>query len=54
MHMVYEVENKKKYLFVMFSNIQPLPLFIDYIFVIFPRKQDLTFHANCLHWRQFA
>ena len=20
----------------------------------FPRKQDLTFHANCLRWRQFA
>ena len=20
----------------------------------FPGKQDLTFHANCLHWRQFA
>ena len=25
-----------------------------YFFLIFPRKQDLTFHANCLHWRQFA
>ena len=24
------------------------------IFLIFPRKQNLTFHANCLHWRQFA
>ena len=24
------------------------------IFSCFPRKQDLTFHANCLHWRQFA
>ena len=24
------------------------------VFLIFPRKQDLTFHANCLHWRQFA
>ena len=23
-------------------------------FFIFPRKQDLTFHANCLHWRKFA
>ena len=23
-------------------------------FVIFPRKQDLTFHTNCLHWRQFG
>ena len=21
---------------------------------IFSRKQDLTLHANCLHWRQFA
>ena len=25
----------------------------DDIFLIFPRKQNLTFHANCLHWRQF-
>ena len=24
------------------------------IFFFFSRKQDLTFHANCLHWRQFA
>ena len=24
------------------------------ISLIFPRKQDMTFHANCLHWRQFA
>ena len=23
-------------------------------FSYFPRKQDLTFHENCLHWRQFA
>ena len=23
-------------------------------FLFFLRKQDLTFHANCLHWRQFA
>ena len=22
---------------------------IDDIFLMFPRKQDLTFHANCLH-----
>ena len=27
---------------------------IDEIFLFFPRKQDLTFYANCLHWRQFA
>ena len=26
----------------------------DDIFFIFPRKQDLTFHANCLLRRQFA
>ena len=26
----------------------------DYFFLIFPRKLDLTFHANCLQWRQFA
>ena len=24
------------------------------IFLIFPRKQDSTFHANCVQWRQFA
>ena len=24
------------------------------IFLIFPRKQDLTVHVNCLHWKQFA
>ena len=24
------------------------------IFLSFPRKQDLAFHANCLQWRQFA
>ena len=24
------------------------------IFLIFPRKQHLTFHANCLLWKQFA
>ena len=24
------------------------------IFPIFPGKQDMTFHANCLQWRQFA
>ena len=24
------------------------------IFLIFPSKQYLTFHANCLRWRQFA
>ena len=22
-------------------------------FLIFPQKQDLTFHANCLHWRHY-
>ena len=27
---------------------------IDSIFLIFPRKQDLTFHAHCLHWRLLA
>ena len=26
----------------------------DEIFLIFPRKQDLTLHANCLLRRQFA
>ena len=25
-----------------------------FFFFFFPRKQDLPFHANCLHWRQFA
>ena len=23
-------------------------------FLFFPRKQNLTFYANCFHWRQFA
>ena len=23
-------------------------------FLVFPRKQVLTVHANCLHWRQSA
>ena len=27
---------------------------IEIFFLIFPRKQVLTFHANCLQWRQFA
>ena len=27
---------------------------IKIVFLIFPRKEDLTFHANCLHQRQFA
>ena len=27
---------------------------IDDIFLFFPRKQDLIFHADCLHLRQFA
>ena len=26
----------------------------EIVFFIFPRKQDLPFHANCLQWRQFA
>ena len=26
----------------------------EIFFLFFPRKQDLSFHANCLHWRQFA
>ena len=27
---------------------------VIFFFLIFPRKQDLTFHAYCLHCRQFA
>ena len=23
-------------------------------FLMFPRKQDLTFHTNCFHWSEFA
>ena len=23
-------------------------------YLIFPRKQDLTFHENCFHWKQFV
>ena len=29
-------------------------LIIYIYFFCFPSKQGLTFHANCLHWRQFA
>ena len=25
-----------------------------FFFLNFPRKQDLMFHTNCFHWRQFA
>ena len=39
-------------LIVSWANLADLKLVI--FFLIFPRKQDLTFHANCLHWRQFA
>ena len=28
--------------------------FFFFVVVNFPRKQDLTFHAICLQWRQFA
>ena len=39
--------------------LHPLPLSwliqqTDDMFLTFPRKKDFTFHANCLHWRQFA
>ena len=27
---------------------------VKYVFLISPKKQDLTFHANSLHWKQFA
>ena len=27
---------------------------LEIFFFIFPRKQYMTFHANCLQWRQFA
>ena len=27
---------------------------IEIFFLIFPRKQVLTFYANCLQWRQFS
>ena len=27
---------------------------IEIFFLIFPRRQDLTFHADCLQWRHFA
>ena len=44
----------------LYANL-PLPLFglirrttNWYFFLTFPRKQDLTFHANCFHSRQFA
>ena len=27
---------------------------LKYFFLIFPHKTELTFHAKCLQWRQFA
>ena len=43
---------------ILFNLYHSLGIFsrrhIDDIFLIFPRKQDLTFHANCLLRRQFA
>ena len=38
--------------FITLSAIQQMTNW--WYFLIFPRKQDLTFHANCLYWRQFA
>ena len=32
---------------------QPIEIFFSN-FLVFPRKQNLTFHANGLQWRQFA
>ena len=44
--------------FLSFNLYHSLGIFsrrqIDDIFLIFPRKQDMTFHANCLLRRQFA
>ena len=27
---------------------------LKYFSFFFPRKQDLIFHENCLHWRQYS
>ena len=43
------VQAKFLVLWVKFSADEVLK-YISY----FPRKQVLTFHANCLQWRQFA
>ena len=33
----------------LWANAEDNKLVIFFLF--FPRKQDLTFHANCLHWK---
>ena len=45
----------EKQIYSNFRNYVKLSrLQIDDVFLIFSRKQDLTFHANCFQWRQFA
>ena len=49
-----KLENIYSALWVKFSADDILKVFFLCFLLIFPRKQDLTFHANCLQLRQFA
>ena len=43
--------------FILVSVFNPLPLseqIQQMTIFFFPRKQELTLHANCLNWRQFV
>ena len=44
----------KELMFTMLGKIFSRQRIEIFFFPIVPRKQVLTFHANCLQWRQFA
>ena len=56
--LVLNLKNSSFYILMCLNLYHSLGIFSrrqnDVIFLIFPRKQDLTFHANCLLRRQFA
>ena len=58
---VVRIWHKISFLMYAFQYCNPFPLsgLIQqttnwFFFFIFHRKQDLTFHANCLHWKQYV
>ena len=64
--LIHEHSNTSKKLWTLFVLFKAITLTLNTLgslfsrrhfqiyFLFFSRKQDLTFHANCLHWRQFA
>ena len=38
----------------LWANLTDVKLMFFLVFLFFPRKQDLTFHANCLYWDLFS